>query len=252
MLIPQAQVDAARHVLASLDYVATVHCDDLFSQFEVQKTDSFGVTHVFDVHWKISTQPIFAGVLTHDELLPRTVLVPALGASAIAAGAIDALLLACVHPVMHHRNIERVLWMYDIHLIAAKLTPAQFSEFAGRAQQKRVAEICAHGLRLAQTAFGTPIPPEVVEILSSAGGLEPSMEYLATERRWHHELISSVRGLPSFGERIRLMREVLFPSQQYMLGAYGLRGKPLGQWVLPALYVHRNLRGVWRIFSGHK
>ena len=41
----------------------TVHCSDLFSQFEVQKIDRFGVAHAFDVHWRISTQPVFADVL---------------------------------------------------------------------------------------------------------------------------------------------------------------------------------------------
>ena len=100
--------------------------------------------------------------------------------------------------------------------------------------------------------FGTAIPVHILAALSRAGAREPSAEYLASGRKWHDELMSSVRGLPSFAERVRLMRDVLFPSPQYMLGAYGLRGKPLGQWVLPALYVHRNLRGVWRIFSGHK
>ena len=36
-----------------------------FSQFEMEKTDEFGVRHVIDVHWKISTQPVFADVLMY-------------------------------------------------------------------------------------------------------------------------------------------------------------------------------------------
>ena len=55
--------------MTSLGYATTVHCSDLFSQFEVQKVDRFGVQHAFDVHWSISTQPVFAGLLTYDELL---------------------------------------------------------------------------------------------------------------------------------------------------------------------------------------
>jgi len=119
------------------------------------------------------------------------------------------------------------------------------------ARQKRVAAVCAHQLRLTQTLFETSIPADVLAALSAVPD-EPSADYLASQRRWHHELASSVRGLPGFGDRVRLLRAVLLPSPSYMLGAYGLRGKPLGPWLLPALYMHRNLRGAWKILMGKK
>lgn len=251
LLIAEADVPAARRVMASLGYAATVHCSELFSQFEVQKVDRFGVCHAFDVHWKISTQPVFADVLTYPEMLPRTVAVPALGSAAIAPSATDSLLLACIHPVMHHQNAERVLWVYDTHLLASRLAPADFADFVRRARQKTVGAVCAHELRLAQTLFGTAVPTGVIGELSAAVD-EPSAEYLASERRWHHELASSLRARPHFADRVRLMRDVLLPSPSYMLGAYGLRDKPLAPWLLPALYVHRNVRGAWKILTGKK
>jgi hypothetical protein len=250
MILP-AQVDAARDVMASIGYTPTVHCSDLFSQFEVQKRDRFGVVHAFDVHWKISTQPVFAGVLTCEEMFPRAVPVPALGPAAMAPSSIDALLLACIHPVMHHRNVERVLWTYDVHLLASRLAPNDFSNFVGFAKHKRVAAVCGHRLRRAQKMFGTAVPPEPLSELSAAVD-EPSAAYLASHRRWHHELASSLGGLPRFGHRVRLLRDVLLPSPGYMLGSYGLRGKPLAPWLLPALYVHRNVRGAWKILAGKK
>ena len=39
----------------------------------MEKTDAFGVRHVIDVHWKISTQPVFADVLTYEEMRSRAV-----------------------------------------------------------------------------------------------------------------------------------------------------------------------------------
>jgi hypothetical protein len=251
LLVAETDVAAARQVMTSLGYATTVHCSDLFSQFEVQKLDRFGVCHAFDVHWKISTQPVFADVLTYREMLPHAVPVPALGAAAIAPSHVDALLFACIHPVMHHQNAERFLWTYDTHLLASRLTPGGFDDFARRATRKRVAAVCAHELRLAQTLFGTAVPPDVIGALSSAAD-EPSAEYLASQRRWHDELASSLRGLPRFADRVKLMRHVLLPSPGYMLGAYGLRGKPLAPWLLPALYVHRNVRGAWKILMGKK
>ena len=252
LLIAATDIEPAREALTSLGYVTTVHCSDLFCQFDVQKIDRFGVLHAFDVHWSISTQPVFAGLLTYDELLARAVAVPALGDAAIAPRAVDALLLACVHPVMHHRNVERVLWIYDVHLLASMLSPEEFEELVWLARTRTVARVCAHQLRVAQTAFGTVVPAAVFAGLERAGESEPSAAYLVPGRTWLDELFSSVRGLRSAGDRVRLLREVLFPSPRYILGAYGLRGKEFGALLLPVLYMHRNVRGLWKIVSGQK
>lgn len=251
LLVSTAQAGIARRVLESVGYTPTAYCDDLFSQFEMQKVDRFGVVHAFDVHWRISTQPVFERVLTYEEIVPRARPVPSLGPRAITAGHVDALLLACIHPVMHHRNEQRALWIYDAHLLASALTQDDFRELARRAKQKGVAAVCAHQLRLAQTMFQTPLPAEVIADLVVDAD-EPSAGYLASQRRWHHELVSSVRAVPRFGDRVALLRQVLLPSPSYMLGAYGLSRKPLALWLLPALYLHRNVRGLWKILAGKK
>jgi len=252
VIVSGADVEAARQVMRSLSYVETVQCHELLSQFEVQRCDRFGVIHAFDVHWSISTQPVFAGLLTYDALLLRAVAVPALGESAVAPCRVDALLLSCVHPAMHHRNDERLLWILDIHLLASGLSPAELDEFEALARMKKVVAICRRGLQQAQAVFGTLVAADLIGRLKRTAGPEPSAAYLASERRWHHETIASLRALPRLGDRARLVREVLLPSPGYMLGAYGLRDKPLGTWLLPALYVHRNVQGAWKILIGKK
>ena len=252
VIVSGAEVEAARQVMRSLSYVETVQCHELLSQFEVQQCDRFGVIHAFDVHWSISTQPVFAGLLTYDALLLRAVAVPALGGSAVAPCRVDALLLSCVHPAMHHRNDERLLWILDIHLLASGLSPAEQDEFEALARMKKVVAICRRGLQQAQAVFGTLVAADLIGRLNRTAGPEPSAAYLASERRWHHETMASLRALPRLGDRARLVREVLLPSPGYMLGAYGLRDKPLGTWLLPALYVHRNVHGAWKILIGKK
>jgi len=252
VIVSGAEVEAARQVMRSLSYVETVQCHELLSQFEVQQCDRFGVIHAFDVHWSISTQPVFAGLLTYDALLLRAVAVPALGESAVAPCRVDALLLSCVHPAMHHRNDERLLWILDIHLLASGLSPAELDEFEALARMKKVVAICRRGLQQAQAVFGTLVAADLIGRLKRTAGPEPSAAYLASERRWHHETMASLRALPRLGDRARLVREVLLPSPGYMLGAYGLRDKPLGTWLLPALYVHRNVHGAWKILIGKK
>lgn len=254
LLIRREDVDAARAALAGLGYAASVYCEGelVFCQFEMQKTDVFGVVHAFDVHWKISTQAVFADALGYEELREEARRIEALGAGAYAAGPIGALLLACMHPVMHHRNAARPLWVYDIHLLASSLSREAFRTFVARAVRARMSAVCAHGLRLAADMFHTLIPEFVMPELSASGRAEPSAEYLREGRRWHDELLSSVRGLPRIGDRLRLLREIVFPGPRYMWESYGVDGNALGMAALPVLYLHRGVYGVWKIATGRK
>lgn len=251
VLIDDGDRDVARRVLEGLGYTAPPYCEDLLSQFQMERTDRFGLRHVIDVHWKISTQRMFADVLSYREMLRRAIPVPALGTAALAPSYVDALLLSCIHPAMHHQNAERILWIYDTHLLAMRAGPADLIEWVRRAREQRVAAVCAYHLGLARAMFGTRVPDGVMAGLAAAAD-EPSAEYLASQRRWHHELASSIRALPRVGDRLTLVRHVLLPSPGYMLAAYGLRDKPLAPWLLPALYVHRGVRGAWKILAGKK
>src|SRR5207247_7758588 len=105
-----------------------------------------------------STQPTFANLLAYDELMHDSAPVPALGPRARTAGPLHALLLACVHPVMHHQNVESVLWTYDVHLLASRLSAADLDRFVGMVRRKDMTAICARELRLTQRMYGTAIP----------------------------------------------------------------------------------------------
>ncbi|HUR32683.1 MAG TPA: nucleotidyltransferase family protein, partial [Vicinamibacterales bacterium] len=219
-------------------------------QFQMIRRDGFGIDHAFDVHWKISTQAIFADLLTYDELLAEAVPVPSLGPHARAAGHLHALLLACIHPVMHHRNSERLLWLYDIHLLATRLPDGDLERFTQLAIAKHVARICRHQLSRCATRFGTPVPARLLASLEADRGVEPSEIYLRQDRRWHDELASSFKGLPRWRDRARLLREVILPGPGYLLKTYGLTR--WGFLLLPVLYSHRCLRGFFRILTGRK
>jgi hypothetical protein len=45
---------------------------------------------------------------------------------------------------------------------------------------------------------------------------------------------------------------MLFPSGNYMVASYGMSKHALGVALLPALYLHRNLRGLWHVLAGRK
>jgi hypothetical protein len=252
LIVPRDQIDLVRVALQRMGYVESTMSDGelIFCQFQMMKRDDIGIDHAFDVHWKISTQALFAEVLTYDELLAEAVPVPSLGAPARAAGHVHALLLACIHPVMHHRNSERLLWLYDIHLLASGLPEADLDRFAQFAIAKNVASICRHQLARSAARFGTPVPAPVLASLEAHGGVEQSEMYLQRDRRWHNELASSLNGLPRWRDRARLLREVILPPPGYLLKMYGLT--PSAFIFLPGLYTHRCLRGLFRILTDRK
>jgi hypothetical protein len=254
LLIRREDVEPAREALAALAYQAPLYCDGdvLFCQFELAREDHFGVIHAFDIHWKISTQALFADLLSYDELTAQAVAVPALGPHARAASPPHALLIACVHAAMHHRNVERIIWLYDLHLLAARLGPADWDRFVALACDRRMGAIAAHALTRARTRLRTPLPDSAIEALAAGSAADPSAAYLDPDRHWHDELISNLRGMGRPADRWRLLREVLLPSPAYMRRAYGMESGVLGTLLLPLLYLHRITRGGLRVLAGRK
>jgi hypothetical protein len=251
-LVGRADVEAIKRVMAPLGYAeARLSGGELlFCQFQMMKRDALGIDHTFDFHWKISTQSLFAEALGYEELATHAAAVPALGPCARRAGFVHALLLACIHPAMHHRNTTRTIWLYDTHVLASRLTAVDLDRFADLAVERRVAAICASQLAQSVARFHTPVPERIVARLQSRGSAEPSAAYLQPARRWHHELIENMRGHRQAADRVRLLREVLLPSPKYILDSYGLG--TVGYVLLPALYVHRVLLGGWKIATGRK
>lgn len=254
LLIRRHQVDAVRRVMARSGYSSPAYCEGelLFGQFPSTKTDQFGLAHALDFHWKISTQAVFADLLSYDDVSAEALPLPSLGVHARAAGPAHALLLASVHPVMHHRNVESLIWFYDIHLLASRLSERDLDRFAELAVARHVSAICAHQLAGARHRFGTSVSERVITRLSAITPREPSAAYLRMGRRWHDELVSNVRGLPRWADRVRLLREVMLPGPAYMLKAYGLPTSAVSAAMLPALYVHRLASGSWKILAGQK
>ena len=246
------QIHDIRRCMRRLGYVEPLLSDGplLFRQFQMCRRDTWGIDHPFDFHWQISSQSAFADLLSYDELAAAAVPVPRLGPHARAAGPLHALLLACVHPVMHHRNAERFVWLLDIHLLASRLSSGELEQFTRMAVGKQVGAVCAHQLERCRSRLGTPVSDAVIARLAARAPREATAAYLRTARRWHNDLASNLRGMARLSDRVRLLRQVCFPGAQYMLAAYGLgnRGRP----VLPLLYVHRNLAGLWKILRGRK
>ncbi len=78
-------------------------------------------------------------------------------------------------------------------------------------------------------------------MLSNGGAPEPSARYL--DRGRLHHLVTDIRSLSNWPDRLRLAREHLFPPAEYILKKYAVSQRV---W-LPALYLRRGMQGIWRL-----
>lgn len=247
LIVPPDAREAAHAVLAGLGYRPVVHVTGALVSYQAiyEKVHGGAVVHVIDLHWRIANPQLFADVLTVDELQCTSLAIPALGPSARGPSAPHALFLACVHRVAHHRDEKLLVWIHDIHLIASRLTAAEWDAFLDLADRREMKAICRQGLDLAIRHFDTAIPASVLNdprLAIGGGPAERSASFLRRDRAQLATFVSDVRALRSWTDRARLLREHLCPSSAYMRQVYA----PSSRAPLPALYLLRAARGAWR------
>lgn len=241
LLIDRADVDRARAAFAGLGYAARVLSGDPHAnrQQAFARTDGFGVEHVYDLHWDIANTPVVRDALHFDELLARSMALPRIGDGARAPSHVDALLLACIHRVAHHHDSDRLIWLYDIHLLGAAMSRAEHEELWRRAEERRVVAICDRSIELAGQWFGRgphqrarAIPPD-----------EPSAAFLDRTRRRGAVLAADLKAL-GWRARLERLRDLALPPRAFMRAAFPRAPRA----ALPLLYVYRGARGVLRLF----
>ncbi len=197
------------------------------------KQDRFGVTHSMDLHWAANNLPVFADLLPFAELAAAAALLPRLGPHALGVAPVHGLLLACMHRLQHapEGQSNRLIWLYDIHLLTAGFSAADWSAFSRLAMTRGVSGVCLAGLMAARRVFRSTLPPGILEALTQAA----AAEWLTPARfaTLRGQLIANLLALDDWGSRRRLVREHLFPDAAYLTQTYGARQG----WRLPLLYL---------------
>ena len=223
--------------------------------------DRMRMPHTFDVHWAINNSPIFSPVLTFGDCDAASIAVPALGRHARTLRPDHALTLACMHRAGHMHSPywvdgiaflegNRLIWLYDIHLLLNKMSRGELDAFARFAQRKRLKAICRDALTVTQECLGTPIPPDLLDRLEPDPVPEPSSCYLHSGGAG--VLAAEFRAIPGARSKLRFLRELTLPPPRYLLRKYD---KSHAAW-LPLLYCRRNAEGlsktVSRLLSGRR
>ncbi len=210
--------------------------------------------HSLDVHWRINNSELLSHLFSYDELLSGAQRLPMLGPCALAASPVHALLLACMHRATHKQNPyyvdgvayysgDRLIWLYDIHLLLGVLKPAQEEEFVQQARDKGLCAVCLEGIERAQANFHTVVSPAIYSGLTGWRGHEPASQYLCSGpllQKW-----MDFRALNDLGQQLTYVKELVFPPISYMRQKY----PGTGSFALGLLYLRRALVGFAKYFG---
>jgi hypothetical protein len=239
MLVPEDRRDRAAQVFARLGYERPAFVSGRLVMYQEMfvRSEPGGLEHVVDLHWRVANRQVVADAVSHADLDARGVTITMDGVRVRVPCPADALVLACIHRAAHHHDAPDLLWLYDIHLLASRLSGEEWRAVVAVARTSEVAALCDRGLGLACEHFGTPVPPGLLPMLV-ADSREASSVFLRGDRRPVSSLRSDLRAL-GWTSRARLIRELLFPPPGYMRAAFGAG-------LLPWLYVRRATFGVVR------
>lgn len=170
-----------------------------------------------DMHWRINNRQILAKTFSLAELSERGTSVASLNHAVLIPSAVDSILLACIHRIGHHANDERLIWLYDIHLLASGLTEDEWEELCLLCEDKRLAAITLEALRTCQDLLGTPLTSQTLSLLKNlAKRNEPSKLFLQRQLSEWQIFKQDFKALKSIKLQFQLICEHLFPEKDYI------------------------------------
>jgi hypothetical protein len=245
ILVAHESFRAADRTLRGLGYRSAplVSTGDFVShQVAYEHKDPHGLSHVIDLHWKTVNPQALADALPFELLWQDSVELRFQDLRARVPSHASSLLLACVHRLGHHQQHERLVWLYDIHLLTGVLDKSGWAHVVSTAQERGIAAVCRHGLEAAAARLGTAVPADVLDALGTSERDEPSRTYTERTQRRLDVLRSDLRLLPRWRDRCQLVAEHAFPPASFMMARYDARQRAL----LPILYAHRLVAGAWK------
>ncbi|MEY8120419.1 nucleotidyltransferase family protein [Falsihalocynthiibacter sp. BN13B15] len=254
ILVPFAERIHAGEILVDLGFVRglTFARTRGASQASYALEEGLGWSHSVDLHWQINNSACLSQLFSWDELFSRSAPLPSLCNAARSPAPVDAILIACFHRLVHLRSpytvdghsyysSDRLIWLADIDLLTKGLTEADWTDLVHRARKKGLARISLSGITAATAAFGTKVPPDVLDALAEPTKVSPVETYLNGKSLTRFKL--DVAAQTGVWGKIAFIGEHGFPPASYMRAQFG-RG------LLPMLYMKRGIQGVGKLFSG--
>jgi len=180
-----------------------------------------GAVISLDLHWALSSRPLLARALPFESLYLNSIAFDDAGHWRMPCP-VDALLVAAVHRIGHHRDQERFIWLYDVHLLWQAMTLVQKEQTLGRAEQSGLCAILLDALVASQKLFHTEISSDQLARLKSVkaepGGalLQEKLSDFAFDWRF-----------ASWRERYALVKQRVWAEPDYLRSRFNTKRAPI-------------------------
>jgi hypothetical protein len=249
LLVPESQKEVAAALMRELGFqpLYEADVDQISAQMSWLKPGGTGVECNYDLHWRISNNDRrFARVFSHEHLSARAVDVHAMGEHARTLEPVDALVLACMHRAGHYSHSgDRLIWLYDIHLLAGALDEEKTARFCVLVRELDIEGLCGDAFAVTRHWFGTALPPPLEAMCPLTGGSEIRGYLRSGRQAGIRGFVRRELGGMSWKEGVRFIAQNLFPPPAYMRWRYASTNRLS----LPWLYLKRMLQGL-RILVG--
>lgn len=213
-------------------------------QFNCSKKLGEGLSNDLDIHHKISDYLWLANKLPFEELYAEAEDLKIGDQTVQTTGTVHSLLHNCIHRASNLtlNQENRLIWLYDIHLLCGQLSEYEWSRLVELAKGKSLAFIVYEGLRTSQEMYQTEIPDEVSSSLRDAGNKEDH-PFGKTRKRWRLYLYDFIQNKGVLNKACQI-REHLLPRTEYIETKYPKATKL----TLPYYYMKRLFSGLGKYF----
>ena len=250
LLVPFDQAARAKAILAEQGYAKGV-LGGVNEKFALQQPWTLaladGGRHSIDLHWQVMNAPSLKDLLTFAECYAAARPLPRLSPEALTMDRVRLLIHTCLHRVMHcntpyvvagraFHDSGRLIWSYDIRLLAEALDDDQWRRLTRLAAEGGVSGVCLEGLQAASASLGAAIPGHVLGSLAqSSAGDRNSLYFIRSRslgRAWQ-----DIRAFPGLRPKLRYALARIVPDPRFVRAKYP--GKANSS--LPLLYARRLL-----------
>lgn len=215
--ISKESLESLVQVLTASGYkkIPSNHGTLVHTQMTYFSTDPQGRDHFFDIHWQILNPVRFRSVLNFSEAWSESLAVPALHPAARTLSHRHHLLLCCCHWVGHHFLSPSPIWESDIELLSKNQSTEWWASVTALFIERKVACIGAAALEFCKDSKGIEIPSFVFKKLQEISD-EPANYFLRPDRNRWRDLLHDISSFPDYRSKIKLLKEHLFPSAEYI------------------------------------
>lgn len=245
LLVRPSHQKRARRVLESLGYRRQPAITGVAVQGQAifDREDAPGC--VLDVHERLASPIVAAGIFDFPRLWNQSLPIPALGAMARGPDPLDAIAIAAIHLAAHHPRERGLLWLFDLHLLTRTLSESDIIRLARTAKDRQIGSLLATVLAKAHARFPTPGAAAIVAALPFDAS-EPSAALLR-ERPAAEQALLDVKTLRGVRARLAYIAGHLFPPADYMRRRYAPDSRAPLAW----LYLARLATGSGKWLRGY-